>query len=344
MHDHWRFTYPLYCFTPQFFAWRVHNLRHQWWLTSLIVFFSTCGLVGATVTTAWHRHLTRFDKLYEIQAPMLVWSSCFVACDLITATALYSTLRRSVTGFGDTDNSITRIKNLILQTSGLTMTIDLIHLIIVGIKVRLSPLEAQLLLGREPITDAPGPLPQPNYLLHFMANAAVSKVYANSLLSTLTTRSPNSTHLLGDDSGVSGPSVRISTSHMGPDSLPRTGDMFPLPALSPHWRSRGINKDTAGTAAGTDGQGLGATRLMGPVVTTVQHRFASTSADKFNMSSGVDSSGPTVVGDRDQEHDFDEEKSAGTGPRGSQLTDLEVVRTHESEPNRCHPPPPPHEA
>lgn len=122
-----------------FFAWRVHRLRRQWWLTSTVVFFGTSGVLCATGTVIGCAFVHTFDQLDKLKPVILVWSTTVVVCDIFTTTALVLTLHRAITGFRDTDSRIAEIKNLILQTFALTMVIDLLHLLIVAIKVGLLP-------------------------------------------------------------------------------------------------------------------------------------------------------------------------------------------------------------
>lgn len=122
-----------------FFSWRVHHLRRQWWLTSLAVFFATSGVLCGTGTVIGCAMLHTFDKMPKLKAVVLVWSGAVVLCDIVTTTTLTIVLGRAITGFEKTDTSIAKVKNLILQTSGLVMSMDVMHLIIVAVRVRTSP-------------------------------------------------------------------------------------------------------------------------------------------------------------------------------------------------------------
>lgn len=122
-----------------FLAWRIHSLRHQWWLTVILVFFAIGGLIGSIATMIGCSILKEFGRLYVIQAAILVWSACIVVCDSMETIALYATLRRALTGFASTDTRIIELKNLILQTSVLTMICDLCHLSLVAAHVRSPP-------------------------------------------------------------------------------------------------------------------------------------------------------------------------------------------------------------
>lgn len=119
-----------------FLAWRVQRLRRQWWLTLVIVAFSMCGLLGSIGTMIGLSILQYVSKWGTIQSVTLVWCAGSVVCDMITTSTLVLTLHRDVNAFGNNDSSMVRLKNLILQTSALTMIIDLLHLIIVAIEVR----------------------------------------------------------------------------------------------------------------------------------------------------------------------------------------------------------------
>lgn len=199
-----------------FFAWRVHRLRKQWWLTALIVFFGTAGVLCATGTIIGCAIVNTFSGLGKLQPIILTWSACVVVCDIFTTASLVYALRQSITGFHDTDSRVGKIKNLILQTFVLTMAIDLLHLIIVAIKVCSSRYLQSTILsfiflfcsfhiglhGEDRVrTDKFYTVcfffhHKPNDLLHLCFNAFVAKLYTNSLFSTLNTRDP-STQLLG---------------------------------------------------------------------------------------------------------------------------------------------------
>ncbi|KAF5383041.1 hypothetical protein D9615_004797 [Tricholomella constricta] len=145
-----------------FFAWRINVLTKSIWIPSIIVLLATVSLAGGIWTGVMIAILRLFAKKPELHNPALVWflSGC-VADVLITATLVY-TLSKRRTGFVATDDTISKIMRMTVQTGMLT---------------------AFFAVG-----DVIFFMTLPRTALNFLWDLALSKLYSNCLLSTLNAR------------------------------------------------------------------------------------------------------------------------------------------------------------
>jgi hypothetical protein len=150
--------------TQMFFAWRVWRLiPGRWnWLPPVVIFLlgllSFLGALGTTIGVVIVRKFAEFQKF---ESTVIIWLACTAAADVVVTISLITTLRRAKTGFTKTDDIITRLIRNTLQTGLLTSSFAVIDLI--------------LFLAS-------------TSTLHLIFNLPLSKLYVNSLLSTLNAR------------------------------------------------------------------------------------------------------------------------------------------------------------
>jgi hypothetical protein len=145
-----------------FFAWRIKLLTKNNYLPAIIALFAIISLAGGVWTTAMIVKLKLFSRKPELHEPALLWFLAACVSDILITVALVVTLSKRRTGFEATDDAISKIIRMTVQTGMLTA------LFAVGDVVFFMTL--------------------PHTALNFLWDLALSKLYANCLLSTLNAR------------------------------------------------------------------------------------------------------------------------------------------------------------
>jgi len=145
------------------------------WIPALTVLFSVVSLAGGIWTCARIIILKTFANKPLLHIPALVWllSAC-VADVLITASLVFS-LSRRWTGFEATDDAISKIIRMTVQTGMLTAFFA--------------------------IADVVFFLTLPHAALNFIWDLALSKLYTNCLMSTLNARASLNEKAAGSSHG-----------------------------------------------------------------------------------------------------------------------------------------------
>ncbi|KAH6917755.1 hypothetical protein BKA70DRAFT_1553970 [Coprinopsis sp. MPI-PUGE-AT-0042] len=149
-----------------FFAWRTHILTRRWKYVSrvlvgvIILTALTSGVAG--ILTGWevgrYPNFGEFQKFYQTVS---TWLAASAACDALITMVLVIALRKQRTGFKRTDFVIDRVIKLTMQTGMLTMVVAALDLVFF-------------------LQSTSG--------LHLLFNYPLSKLYTNSLLSSLNAR------------------------------------------------------------------------------------------------------------------------------------------------------------
>ncbi|KAJ7636642.1 hypothetical protein FB45DRAFT_448456 [Roridomyces roridus] len=150
-----------------FVAWRVKILMGSHVLSSVIAFLSIVSLVGGfavSILTATHPDFS-LSRIHSFQPAVAVWLISTAACDVVLTASLVYTLytrkRRAFTG-SVVDSYLNKIIRLSVHTGCITAVVALLDLL------------TFLLI--------------PNTTLNFIWDLSLSKLYTNSLLSTLNAR------------------------------------------------------------------------------------------------------------------------------------------------------------
>ncbi|KAF8607052.1 hypothetical protein BDV93DRAFT_414462, partial [Ceratobasidium sp. AG-I] len=144
-----------------FFAWRIVRLTgRSWvgWIIGAAIFIQFIAGVGTTVG-AWI--VVDFAKFQLVKPPIVVWLTMSAVIDVAVTSILSWHLHRNRTGFSKTDDLITRLIRLTVQTGLMTSIWAVADLILY--------------------------LAVPNNL-HLILNLPLCKLYTNSLMSTLNAR------------------------------------------------------------------------------------------------------------------------------------------------------------
>ncbi|OSD07500.1 hypothetical protein PYCCODRAFT_619779 [Trametes coccinea BRFM310] len=144
-----------------FFAWRVKVLTRSWVAVGLIAFCSFaqfCGGLGTAIAVGMIPEFVHFQKFQVI---VIVWLAFSAVADTLITASLVWHLRRNKTGMPVTDDIINRIVRMTVQTGLVTALCAIIDLILF-------------------LATPAG--------LHLIFNLPLSKLYTNSLMSSLNTR------------------------------------------------------------------------------------------------------------------------------------------------------------
>ncbi|KAF9479862.1 hypothetical protein BDN70DRAFT_878286 [Pholiota conissans] len=145
-----------------FFAWRIYLLTKSKALTFAVTAFALISLGGGTWTTILLIKIKLFARKPELHWPALVWFLSASIADVLITIVLVLTLSKCKTGFVATDDAIAKIIRITVQTGMLTAFLA--------------------------IADVVFFMSLPHTTLNFVWDLALSKVYANCLLSTLNSR------------------------------------------------------------------------------------------------------------------------------------------------------------
>ncbi|KII90547.1 hypothetical protein PLICRDRAFT_537061 [Plicaturopsis crispa FD-325 SS-3] len=145
-----------------FFAWRVKVLnRKRIDIVVLIVVLAMAGALCSVGTSIAISRIPNFTDFQKFKVVVIVWLVCSALCDVIITLALVLHLRRHKTRFAATDDIVNRIIRATVQTGLLTAvwaTVDLIVFLV----------------------NPTG--------LHLIFNVPLSKLYTNSLMSSMNAR------------------------------------------------------------------------------------------------------------------------------------------------------------
>ncbi|TFK21504.1 hypothetical protein FA15DRAFT_682075 [Coprinopsis marcescibilis] len=173
-----------------FFAWRVRLLTKSNWLGAIICLFALISLAGGIWTTALIIQVKVFARKIELHWSALVWFLAACISDVLITTVLVVTLSRRKTGFAATDDAIQRIIRMTVQTGALTAICaigDVVFFMSTSILARKENIRQISHLSLMSCTA----YSSVRAFMNFLWDLALSKLYANCLLSTLNARGGN---------------------------------------------------------------------------------------------------------------------------------------------------------
>uniref|UniRef100_V5EWD4 DUF6534 domain-containing protein n=2 Tax=Kalmanozyma brasiliensis (strain GHG001) TaxID=1365824 RepID=V5EWD4_KALBG len=147
--------------TQLFFAWRVYKLMHSKIMPALIATGAAVSLLSAIGTTVGVEIVLFFQEFQKFQVVVILWLGFAALTDVLITGSLVWTLNKSRTGFAGTDDVITKLIRMTLQTGALTTVFAIVDLVLF-------------------LTSTT--------TLHLVFNLPLAKLYVNSLLSTLNAR------------------------------------------------------------------------------------------------------------------------------------------------------------
>ncbi|KIJ15454.1 hypothetical protein PAXINDRAFT_168957 [Paxillus involutus ATCC 200175] len=145
-----------------FIAWRVRIMSGSKFVPLVITFFAVTSFIGGIATTVSVTFINEYASLHKFDGAVITWLASSAAADVIITVSLVWSLYHQKTGFAATDDSINRLIRLTVQT-GLVTAVS-------------ATLDVTLFLAVKGTT------------LNYVWDFALSKLYSNSLLSTLNAR------------------------------------------------------------------------------------------------------------------------------------------------------------
>ncbi|PPQ99027.1 hypothetical protein CVT26_014404 [Gymnopilus dilepis] len=145
-----------------FIAWRIKVITDSWIMPSIIGFFGICAFIGGIATAISVSFIREWANFHHFEGAVITWLAASAVADLLITSTLSLSLYRRKTGVKATDDKISRIIRLTVQTglvTALFATADVVIFLTVD-----------------------------NTTLNFFWDLALSKLYTNSLLSTLNAR------------------------------------------------------------------------------------------------------------------------------------------------------------
>ncbi|TFK36159.1 hypothetical protein BDQ12DRAFT_725456 [Crucibulum laeve] len=196
-----------------FIAWRLGKIIESWRIPSVIGLLALCSFCGGIWTAVEISIVRVFARKPELHTPALVWLVSAAAADILITASLTQSLYTRKTGYAKTDAVISRIIALTIQTGLITAIAALADVLFF--------------------------LVLPKITINLICDFALTKLYVNSLMSTLNARVSwnnrlNETNVLFDEVSPSQPNPMSASGERFPAiSLPvrrprETSSMFDL--------------------------------------------------------------------------------------------------------------------
>ncbi|KAJ7100288.1 hypothetical protein B0H15DRAFT_944623 [Mycena belliarum] len=199
-----------------FYIRRVKLLTGSVWLALLVGACALSGLAGGIVTSVEVLLEPHFRDFIHFKSVVIVWLAGECVCDIMIATILVVHLRFHKSGIASTDILVDRIIRLTVQTglaTALCATIDLILFLSDPLALQVTYFLNVMLADRTGL----------HYFRHLSFNIPLCKLYTNSLLSSLNSRTPEGTATADSARGLM-TSKRSSMLHPPPEI--RRGSVF----------------------------------------------------------------------------------------------------------------------
>ncbi|EIM80145.1 uncharacterized protein STEHIDRAFT_126138 [Stereum hirsutum FP-91666 SS1] len=144
-----------------FFSWRIKVLTGSIWAALFVGFFGVVQFLAGLATSIAVGIIPHFLDFQIFKPAVVVWLAGSAFCDSMITVVLVTYLRRNKTGFVVTDGVVDKIIRLTVQTGAITSAVAIIDLVLF-------------------LANPAG--------LHLAFNIPLSKLYTNSLLSSLNAR------------------------------------------------------------------------------------------------------------------------------------------------------------
>jgi len=149
---------PIQCF----FAWRIYKITKAYWIPAIIVFLSLASTTGGFITGIKIAILKLFSKKPELHWSALLWFLTSCVADLLITATLVRSLSKRKTGFSLTDSLVDKLIRTTVETGMITAICA--------------------------IGDVACFMALPHTAINFVWDLALTKLYANCLMSNLNAR------------------------------------------------------------------------------------------------------------------------------------------------------------
>ncbi|PPQ99026.1 hypothetical protein CVT26_014403 [Gymnopilus dilepis] len=199
-----------------FIAWRIKIITSSWFMPIIIGFFGVSAFIGGIAVTISVSLIREWANFHQFEGAVITWLAGSAVADLLITVSLSLSLYRRKTGVKATDDKISKIIRLTVQTglvTALFATADVVIFLTVDVRIYF-----QLPNSKS------NPICRPSQRVshrNFFWDLALSKLYTNSLLSTLNARAGWDRLTGQEDDDVSNVLFRK-------DTIPRTTDVLEL--------------------------------------------------------------------------------------------------------------------
>ncbi|KAJ3875485.1 hypothetical protein F5051DRAFT_454538 [Lentinula edodes] len=145
-----------------FMAWRIKVISQSTVLFYGITFFSVCSFIGGLANTIAVTIINEFANLHQFDGSVITWLASSAVTDILITVTLVWILWKKRTNIRATDDAVSRIIRLTVQTGAITAFSAILDVILF--------------------------LAIPNTTVNFVWDFALSKLYTNALISTLNAR------------------------------------------------------------------------------------------------------------------------------------------------------------
>ncbi|EKM52683.1 uncharacterized protein PHACADRAFT_261275 [Phanerochaete carnosa HHB-10118-sp] len=187
------------CTVQLFFAWRVKVLTNNLWVVAIISLTASTSFFGGVGTAIAIHFVPQFEQFQKFEVIVIIWLIGAAVCDAMITLSLTWHLRRHKTGFSGTDDILNKIIRLTVQNGLLTAVWASIDLVVY-------------------LSTPTG--------LHLAFNFPLAKLYTNSLMSSLNSRSgwryqtSEHTDQKSRDMGVGGGGRRLDVVNLSTTTRP----------------------------------------------------------------------------------------------------------------------------
>ncbi|KAJ3889956.1 hypothetical protein GG344DRAFT_50614, partial [Lentinula edodes] len=112
-----------------FMAWRIKVISGSKWLFYAITFFAVCSFIGGLANTIAVTIINQYANLHQFDGSVITWLASSAVTDILITVSLVWSLWRKRTNVRATDDAISRIIRLTVQTGAITAvsaTLDVI--------------------------------------------------------------------------------------------------------------------------------------------------------------------------------------------------------------------------
>ncbi|KAJ4474822.1 hypothetical protein J3R30DRAFT_614120 [Lentinula aciculospora] len=141
-----------------FMAWRIRVISGSSLLYYTITFFSVCSLIGGLANTIAVTIINQYANLHQFDGSVITWLASSAVTDILITISLVWSLWKKRTNVRATDDAISRIIRLTVQTGAITAISAILDVILF--------------------------LAVPDTTVNFVWDFALSKLYTNALMST----------------------------------------------------------------------------------------------------------------------------------------------------------------
>lgn len=143
------------------YAWRIKVITNNIWAVTFIIVCATISMLASIGTSIAVEIVSIFSEFVRFKVVATIWLVAAILADVCIATSLTHHLQKHKTGFGATDDMLDRIIRLTVQTGSTTAICAFVHLTLY-------------------LADKTG--------IHLIFGVPLSKLYTNSLMSSLNAR------------------------------------------------------------------------------------------------------------------------------------------------------------